>query len=78
MSSRFASSYRRPTKSMSCMLLIPAIRYVWPVTYAFNALLAPVPGEAMMSLVSGVLGIHELRATGHVAALEPSCTRRLV
>jgi hypothetical protein len=38
-----------------------------------------VPGEAMMGLMSGVLGTHEYapgsRATGHVAALEPSRTR---
>jgi hypothetical protein len=41
-----------------------------------------VPGEAMMGLMSGILGTHGyawgLRATGHVVALEPSYTRRLV
>jgi hypothetical protein len=41
-----------------------------------------VPGEVMMGLMSDVLGTHGHtrgpRATGHVAALEPSCTRRRV
>jgi hypothetical protein len=38
-----------------------------------------VPGEAMMSLMPDILGTHGhaqgLRATGHMAAPEPSCTR---
>jgi hypothetical protein len=41
-----------------------------------------MPGEAMMSFMSGVLGMHGHaqgpRATGHVAAPEPSRTRRRV
>jgi hypothetical protein len=41
-----------------------------------------VLGEAMMGLMSGVLGTHEYiwgsRATGHVVATEPSRTRRRV
>jgi hypothetical protein len=41
-----------------------------------------VPGEAMMGLMSGVMGTHGYargpRATGHVAAPEPSRTRRRV
>jgi hypothetical protein len=39
-----------------------------------------VPGKAMMSLMSDILETHgyvrESRATGHMAAPEPSCTRR--
>jgi hypothetical protein len=41
-----------------------------------------VPGEAMMGLMSGVLGMHEHtwgpRTTGHMAAPKPSHTRRRV
>jgi hypothetical protein len=41
-----------------------------------------VSGEYMMSLMSGILGTHELargsRATGHVVSSEPSRTRRWV
>jgi hypothetical protein len=41
-----------------------------------------VPSEAMMSLISGILGTHGHtrgpRATGHVVAPESSCTRRWV
>jgi hypothetical protein len=41
-----------------------------------------VPGEALMGLMSGVLGINEYawgpRATGRVAAPEPSRIRRRV
>jgi hypothetical protein len=41
-----------------------------------------MPGEDMMSLMLGVLGTHGhawgSRTTGHMAALEPSCTRRRV
>jgi hypothetical protein len=38
MSDRSALYYHRPVASMSCTYLMPAIRHVWPVTYAFNAL----------------------------------------
>jgi hypothetical protein len=41
-----------------------------------------VPDETMMGLISGILGMHgharRPRATGHVAALESSCTKRWV
>jgi hypothetical protein len=41
-----------------------------------------VPREAMMSLMSGLFGMHGQargpRAIGHMAALEPSRTRRRV
>jgi hypothetical protein len=38
MSSRSVLYCHRPAASMSCMHLMPAIRCVWPITYAFNAL----------------------------------------
>jgi hypothetical protein len=41
-----------------------------------------VASDAMMGLMSGILGMHghvqELRSTGHVVASEPSRTRRRV
>jgi hypothetical protein len=73
---------RRPALSMCCMHLMPAIRCVWLVTYAFNALPAPRAWQAMMDLMSGIMGMdghaRGMRATGHVAAPEPSHTRRWV
>jgi hypothetical protein len=41
MSGMSAPYCHRPIMSISCTHLMPAIRYVWPVTYAFNALPAP-------------------------------------
>jgi hypothetical protein len=41
MSSKSVPYCHRPTVSMSCTHLMPAIHYVWPVTYAFNALPGP-------------------------------------
>jgi hypothetical protein len=38
MSSRSVPYCHRPTTLISCTPLMPAIRCVWPVTYAFNAL----------------------------------------
>jgi hypothetical protein len=68
MSSRSAAYYHRPTTSMSCTHLMCCLHRV--------------SGEAMMSLMSGVLGMHGHargpRAIGRVAALEPSRTRRWV
>jgi hypothetical protein len=58
MSCRSTSYYRRPTTSMSYTHLMSVIRCVWSVTHAFNALPARVPGEAMVDLMSDVLGTH--------------------
>jgi hypothetical protein len=72
MSGRCTPYYRRPTASTSCTHLMPTICCVWPVTYAFNALPAHVPGEAMMGLMSSVLRMH-----GYVGGREPLNTWRL-
>jgi hypothetical protein len=41
MSDRYASYCRLPTTLISCTYLMPVIRCVWPVTYAFNVPPAP-------------------------------------
>jgi hypothetical protein len=41
MSNRYTPYCHRPATSMSCTHLMPVMRCVWPVTYAFNALSAP-------------------------------------
>jgi hypothetical protein len=38
---RSASYCHSPTASISCTQLMPTIRCIWPITYAFNALPAP-------------------------------------
>jgi hypothetical protein len=43
---------------MSYTHLMSVIRCVWSVTYAFNALPARVPDEAMVDLMSDVLETH--------------------
>jgi hypothetical protein len=80
MPDRSAPYYCRPAASTSCSHLMSVICCVCPITYVFNAMPARVPGEAMMGLMSGVLRMHGYargpRATKHVAAPEPSRTRR--
>jgi hypothetical protein len=82
MSYRSASYYHRLAASISFMHLMHVIHCVWPITYIFNALPTRVPCEVMMGLMLGILRTHGYawgpRALGHVAALEPSHTRRQV
>jgi hypothetical protein len=82
MSCKSASYCHRPAASISCMHLMPVIRCVWPITYIFNALPTRVPCEVMMGLMLGILRTHGYawgpRSLGHVAALDPSHTRRQV
>jgi hypothetical protein len=82
MSGRSAPYCRRPTTSISCMYLMPVIRYVWPVTYAFNALPAPLAwrghNEPDVKHLGNARARPRPRAIRHMAAPEPSRTRRRV
>jgi hypothetical protein len=82
MSGRSAPYCRRTTASMSCTHLMPVIRCVWPITYAFNALSAPRAWRGHdgpdVRRLPNARARQGLRATGHVAAPEPSRTRRRV
>jgi hypothetical protein len=80
LSHRSAPYCRRPAASMSCTYLMPVIHCVWPVTYAFNALHAPRAWRGHDEPDVRRLGNTRAhpRATGHVAAPEPSRTRRQV
>jgi hypothetical protein len=58
LSHRSASYYRRPAASMSCTYLMPVIHCVDLSHTHLMRCMHRVPGEAMMSLMSGVLGTH--------------------
>jgi hypothetical protein len=59
---------------------MPVIRCVWPITYAFNALIAPRAWRGHDEPDVWRLGNPRARprATGHVMAPEPYCIRRRV
>jgi hypothetical protein len=82
MSSRSAPYYHRPAASMSCTHLIPTIHCVWPITYAFNALPTPRAwrghDEADVRHLGNARARPGPRPTRHIAAPEPSRTRKRV
>jgi hypothetical protein len=66
--SRPTPYYHRPDVSISCTLLMLPIRHIWLSCMHLMRYLLCVPGEVMMSPMSGVLGMH-----GHTSeAGEPS------
>jgi hypothetical protein len=75
-SGRSTPYYRCPITSISCTHLMPAIRCVWPITYAFIALAAPRawrghdgPGVRRLGNARVRLGVESHWACGGYGAL---------